>query len=100
MSTREEMIAHEWASRVFEPVVRSIPRDLRGRLEPAEVFHQLLEHRWYQSQAENRDVPIAEALTSYINDVLRHRRDEQMVIEPATESITLPEADLLEGFGS
>ncbi|NRD26860.1 DUF4032 domain-containing protein [Frigoribacterium sp. VKM Ac-2836] len=92
----EEMIAHEWASRVFEPVVRSIPRDLRGRLEPAEVFHQLLEHRWYQSQAENRDVPIAEALTSYINDVLRHRRDEQMVIEPATESITLPEAALLE----
>ncbi|KQO47771.1 MULTISPECIES: DUF4032 domain-containing protein [unclassified Frigoribacterium] len=92
----EEMIAHEWASRVFEPVVRSIPRDLRGRLEPAEVFHQLLEHRWYQSQAENRDVPIAEALTSYINDVLRHRRDEQMVIEPATESITLPEAARLE----
>ena len=92
----EEMIAHEWASRVFEPVVRSIPRDLRGRLEPAEVFHQLLEHRWYQSQAENRDVPIAEALTSYINDVLRHRRDEQMVIEPATESITLPEAAQVE----
>jgi hypothetical protein len=92
----EEMIAHEWASRVFEPVVRSIPRDLRGRLEPAEVFHQLLEHRWYKSQAENRDVPIAEALTSYINDVLRHRRDEQMVIEPATESMTLPEAAQLE----
>ncbi|ARC55915.1 hypothetical protein AS850_02330 [Frondihabitans sp. 762G35] len=89
----EEMVAHEWAARVFEPVVRSIPRELRGRLEPAEVFHQLLEHRWYQSQAEGRDVPIAEALTSYVNDVLRHRRDEQMVIAPATESITLPVAD-------
>lgn len=86
----EEMVAHEWAARVFEPVIRSIPRELRGRLEPAEVFHQLLEHRWYQSQAENRDVPIAEALTSYINDVLRHRRDEQMVIAPLTGAITLP----------
>jgi hypothetical protein len=93
----EEMVAHEWAARVFEPVVRSIPRDLRGRLEPAEVFHQLLEHRWYMSQAEARDVPIAEALTSYINDVLRHRRDEQMVIAPATESITLPDLAELEG---
>ena len=72
--------------------MRAIPRDLRGRLEPAEIFHQLLEHRWYQSQAEGRDVPIAEALTSYINDVLRHRRDESMVIAPETESITLPVA--------
>ncbi|ROQ37557.1 uncharacterized protein DUF4032 [Frondihabitans sp. PhB188] len=88
----EEMVAHEWAARVFEPVIRSIPRDLRGRLEPAEIFHQLLEHRWYQSQAENRDVPIAEALTSYVNDVLRHRRDEQMVIAPPTGAITLPVA--------
>jgi len=86
----EEMVAHEWAAKVFEPVVRAIPRELRGRLEPAEIFHQLLEHRWYQSQEEGRDVPIAEALTSYINDVLRHRRDEQMVIAPVTESITLP----------
>ncbi|AMM19933.1 lipopolysaccharide kinase [Frondihabitans sp. PAMC 28766] len=88
----EERVAHEWAARVFEPVVRAIPRDLRGRLEPAEIFHQLLEHRWYQSQAEGRDVPIAEALTSYVNDVLRHRRDESMVIAPETGSITLPVA--------
>ena len=41
-------------------------------------------------------MPIAEALTSYINDVLRHRRDERTVIDPATESITLPDAELLE----
>ena len=86
----EEELAHEWASRVFEPVVRAIPRELRGRLEPAEVFHQLLEHRWYMSQREKRDVPLAEALTSYIDDVLRHRRDEQTVFGPPTSAITLP----------
>ncbi|HEY9498543.1 MAG TPA: DUF4032 domain-containing protein, partial [Terrimesophilobacter sp.] len=38
----EEMVAHEWLAKVFEPVVRAIPRELKGRLEPAEVFHQLL----------------------------------------------------------
>ncbi|MEO7078623.1 MAG: DUF4032 domain-containing protein, partial [Rhodococcus sp. (in: high G+C Gram-positive bacteria)] len=38
----EEVVAHEWLARVFEPVIRAIPRDLRGKLEPAEVFHQLL----------------------------------------------------------
>jgi len=86
----EEATAHEWLIRVFEPVVRAIPTELKGKLEPAEVFHQLLEHRWYMSQDEGRDVPLAEAVTSYVNDVLRHRRDEATVIGPLTESITLP----------
>ncbi|MCU1406001.1 MAG: hypothetical protein JWQ43_2304 [Glaciihabitans sp.] len=86
----EEMVAHEWLASVFEPVIRSIPKDLRGRLEPAEVFHQLLEHRWYMSQNERRDVPLAEALNSYIDVVLRHRKDEATVINPPTGSITLP----------
>jgi hypothetical protein len=70
--------------------VRAIPADLKGKLEPAEVFHQLLEHRWFMSQAEGRDVPLAEALTSYINDILRHRRDEATVIDPPTEAISIP----------
>ena len=86
----EEAIAHEWLMRVFEPVVRAIPADLRGKLEPAEVFHQLLDHRWFMSQEEGRDVPLAEALSSYINDVLRHRRDEATVIAPVTEAFTVP----------
>jgi hypothetical protein len=86
----EEMIAHEWLSTVFEPVVRAIPRDLKGKLEPAEVFHQMLDHRWFLSQNEGRDVPLAEAVTSYIDTVLRHRRDEATVIAPATGTITLP----------
>jgi hypothetical protein len=86
----EEVVAHEWLAKVFEPVVRAIPRDLRGKLEPAEVFHQLLEHRWYRSQDEKRNVPLAEALTSYIETVLRHRRDEMTVMGPPTGAITSP----------
>jgi hypothetical protein len=86
----EEAMAHEWLMRVFEPVVRAIPAELKGKLEPAEVFHQLLEHRWFMSQNEDRDVPLAEALTSYINDILRHRRDEATVIGPPTETISIP----------
>jgi len=86
----EEMYAHEWLTRVFEPVVRAIPYDLRAKLEPAEVFHQVLEHRWYMSQAEGRSVPLAEVLTSYINDVLRHRRDEATIMGPPTETMSLP----------
>ncbi|TQL47042.1 lipopolysaccharide kinase (Kdo/WaaP) family protein [Homoserinimonas aerilata] len=86
----EEMVAHEWLAQVFEPIVRAIPRDLKGKLEPAEVFHQLLDHRWFMSQQEARDVPLAEAVTSYVDTILRHRRDEATVIDPVTGTITVP----------
>ncbi|MET0724863.1 MAG: DUF4032 domain-containing protein, partial [Leifsonia sp.] len=86
----EEMVAHEWLMRVFEPVVRAIPSELKGKLEPAEIFHQLLEHRWYLAQAAGHDIPLAEAVTSYINDVLRHRRDEATMIDPPTGTFTVP----------
>lgn len=86
----EEMTSHEWLATVFEPVIRAIPRELKGKLEPAEVFHQMLEHRWYLSQNDKRDVPLAEAVGSYIDTVLRHRRDEATVIDPPTGAFTLP----------
>jgi hypothetical protein len=86
----EEVVAHEWAARVFEPVIRAIPKDLKGKLEPAEIFHQLLDHRWYMSQNEGRDIPLAEAVSSYVDTVLRHRRDEATIIDPPTGTFTLP----------
>jgi len=86
----EEVVAHEWTARVFEPVIRAIPRELRGKLESAEIFHQLLDHRWYLSQNEGRDVPLAEAVSSYVDTVLRHRRDEATMINPPTGTFTAP----------
>ena len=87
----EEMVAHEWLTRVFEPVVKAVPFELRAKLEPAEVYHQVLEHRWYASQARGRSIPLAEALTSYMDEVLRHRRDEAtLMVGPPTESMSLP----------
>lgn len=92
----EEVVAHEWLARVYEPVVRAIPKDLRGKLETPEMYHQLLEHRWYLSQNEGRAISVAEALSSYIDTVLRHRRDEATVITPVTEAISLPSLDTSE----
>ncbi|PZU48752.1 MAG: DUF4032 domain-containing protein [Microbacterium sp.] len=90
LGSDEEMVAHEWLTRVFEPVVKAIPWDLRSKLEPAEVFHQVLEHRWYMSQARGQSVPIAEVLSSYVDTVLRHRRDEATVMGPPTETVSIP----------
>jgi hypothetical protein len=88
----EEVLAHEWLSNYFEPVVTAIPRHLLGRLEPAEIYHQVLEHRWYMMENQKRDVPTAEAVQSYIDNVLVNRREEEAYLSPQTEAITLPNA--------
>ena len=60
--------------------MRAVPRELRRKLEPAQIFHELLDHRWFISKEQDRDVPLAEAVDSYVNDVLRHRPDELAVL--------------------
>ena len=55
-------MAHEWLSRVYQPVVTAIPKQMRGKLEQAEVFHEVLEHRWYLSEQRGQQVPLDEAV--------------------------------------
>ena len=88
----EEVLAHEWMSKVYEPVVNAIPLELRGKLEPAEIFHQVLEHRWYRAENEQRGIPLLEAVQSYVTNVLAFRRDEEAYLAPTTGTITLPDA--------
>lgn len=89
----EEVMAHEWLSNIYEPVVNAIPAELTGKLEPAEIFHEVLEHRWYISEKNGSDVSLADAVQSYVSDVLANRRDEAAYLGTSamTESITLPE---------
>ncbi|WP_430297247.1 DUF4032 domain-containing protein [Sinomonas sp. B1-1] len=90
----EEISAHAWVTQVFEPIVRAIPKELSGKLEPAEVVHQVLEHRWYMSEKLDRYVPLAETLQSYIDDVLRHRRDEAAImLNPDTQLLKVIETE-------
>ncbi len=89
----EEVLAHEWLSEVYEPVVGAIPIEYTGKLEPAEVFHEVLEHRWYMSENAGHDVSLLDAVRSYVSEVLSKRRDEEALIgSPTTENITLAEA--------
>ncbi len=86
----EEVVAHEWLSQVYDKVMKAIPKEFRGKLEPAEIFHQWLEHRGMKSREEDRDVGFKESVASYMENVLAHRRDEAMVTGPPTEAFTLP----------
>ncbi|MBN8881974.1 MAG: DUF4032 domain-containing protein [Salana multivorans] len=76
----EAFVAHDWLTNVFEPAIRAVPRELRGKLEPAEIFHELLEHRWYKSQEGQTDLTLAQITPDYIEHVLAHRPDEQAII--------------------
>jgi hypothetical protein len=76
----EELVAHDWLAEVFQPVVRTVPRELRGKLEPAEVFHEVLEHRWFLSEQAGCDVGLLPAAEDYVRSVLRHKPDERAVL--------------------
>ena len=80
-----EQAAHDWLTNVFAPVVRSIPRELAGKLEPAQLYHEYLEHRWYMAQQVGHDVSREDALASYITNILQSKRDEAVLLEPASE---------------
>jgi hypothetical protein len=82
----EDITAYHWVTDCYEPVVRAVPTDLRGKLEGPEIYHEVLEHRWYLSEQRGHEVDIDEAARSYVDDILRHKPDEQAVLEldPAT----------------
>ncbi|HMH94501.1 MAG TPA: DUF4032 domain-containing protein [Streptosporangiaceae bacterium] len=66
----EAVAAHRWLEEVYDPVVEAIPASLRGRLSPPEIFHEILEHRWYLSEAAGTDVGTTAAARSYFDTVL------------------------------
>ncbi|HLU34052.1 MAG TPA: DUF4032 domain-containing protein [Natronosporangium sp.] len=81
--TDEAQAAHRWLVEVFEPVVRAVPPELRGKLEPPELFVEVVNHRWRLSEAAGRDVGLAPAVESFLSEVLVHRPDEQAVLGAA-----------------
>ncbi len=59
-----------WLAEVYQPVVDSIPPDMRSHLEPPEIFHQLLEHRYLMAEKRGGEVRTQEALDDYLAGVL------------------------------
>ena len=68
-----------WLAEVYEPMIDTIPDDLRSRLEPAEVFHQLLEHRYLLAERRGEDVTNEEAMADYLQSVLAESPTERLL---------------------
>jgi hypothetical protein len=90
----DSVAASRWLSDIWDPVVGKIPPELADRLDPVEVFHEVLEHRWFLSEEAHHDVGHRAATDSYLSDVLpavpddltagtaRRQRGEQEAEDP------------------
>jgi hypothetical protein len=75
--------ANRWLTEIFEPIMAMVPADKRGKLEPAEIFHEILVHRWYLSERAGHEVGIFETARDYIDHVLATKPDELVTTEDA-----------------
>ncbi|HEX6166659.1 MAG TPA: DUF4032 domain-containing protein [Acidimicrobiales bacterium] len=79
----EHLGALRWLVEVFEPTLAAVPDELRAKLEDAEIFHQILEHRWFMSERAGTDVGTAAAIADYLEGVLPAVPDERTVLAVA-----------------
>ena len=81
----EEIAAHRWVTERFERVMAEVPPELRGKLEPAQIYHEVLEHRWFMSERAGASVPFEEAISDYVRTILAQKPDEQSVLDESGE---------------
>jgi tRNA A-37 threonylcarbamoyl transferase component Bud32 len=79
--------AVRWMDRVFEPAIAAIPAELLDRLEAAEIFHQLLEHRWYLSERTGTELDMHDVIDDYL----------QLLGDAPAERVHLDDAASAEG---
>jgi hypothetical protein len=86
----EALAAHKWLIEVYEKVVSAIPPQLRDRLDEVEVFHEVLEHRWFLSEAAGRDIGTTAAYTDYFAEVLPMVPDSYVTTPPIRTPVPAP----------
>ncbi|MFC9221675.1 DUF4032 domain-containing protein [Streptomyces hygroscopicus] len=73
LGARPEVLAHRWVRDVFRPTVRAVPKELRGATDTAQIYYELLEHRWLLSERAGHDVGLQTTVEDYIRTVLTNR---------------------------
>jgi hypothetical protein len=81
----EAVAAYRWLNEVYEKVTAAVPAEHSGRLEPMELFHEVIEHKWYLSEQDGQDVGIDRALESYLSNVLPRTPAEKQVVADSRE---------------
>jgi hypothetical protein len=75
--------ANRWLTEMYEPAMAMVPPEARAKLEPAEIFHEMLVHRWYLSERAGHEIPLLEAAPDYLDNVLATKPDELVTADDA-----------------
>lgn len=75
------VVANRWMTQVYEPIARLVPPEQAGKLDAAERFHEILEHRWHLSEEADEEVDIHVAARDWIDHHLGMRPDEAITAE-------------------
>lgn len=76
------LMANKWLTEIYEPIIGMVPPAARGKLEPAEIFHEILVHRWYLSERAGHEVSIFDTARDYIDNVLAAKPEEKVAAAP------------------
>ncbi|MFC9456224.1 DUF4032 domain-containing protein [Streptomyces sp. NPDC056983] len=71
---RAEVLAHRWVRDVFRPTVRAVRDHVPDRTDAAELYHELLEHRWYLSERAQHDIGLDAAVEDYVKNIAGRSR--------------------------
>jgi hypothetical protein len=82
-------MAKTWFLEVFESTINRVPEAMRGRVEHAQMFHEILENRWYLSEQRGVDVGLEFATDNYVTEILPYRRDSGVDVEAQDNRIGL-----------
>ncbi|MEU5059215.1 MULTISPECIES: DUF4032 domain-containing protein [unclassified Streptomyces] len=74
LGARAEVLAHRWVRDVFRPTVRAVRDHVPERTDAAELYHELLEHRWYLSERAQHDIGLDAAVEDYVKNIARRPR--------------------------
>jgi hypothetical protein len=77
----ESVAAYRWLVEIFEPTVAAVAAEHHGKREAAEIFHEVIQHKWYLSEQTGHDVGVEAAVVSYTSTVLPSEPDELRVLE-------------------
>ncbi|WP_329432314.1 DUF4032 domain-containing protein [Streptomyces sp. NBC_01280] len=74
LGARAEVLAHRWVRDVFRPTVRAVRDHVPDRTDAAELYHELLEHRWYLSERAQHDIGLDAAVEDYVKNIAGRSR--------------------------
>ena len=85
----EDQAARRWLDEKFYGVLAEVPPEARAKMPDAELYHEIMEHRWFLSESRGIDVGRSAAVASYVKNVLNALPDAKVTVltDPPTEEL-------------